>query len=77
MIETQKQLAVIISQLARVNEDVKEIKHKLDTHYISKVEHEGAMKRIAELEANMRWIVRTLFGAAVTGIIAFFFTVTK
>ena len=73
-ISTQQEIITKLSVIETKIDDYKEVKDKCDTAFHNSEQNK---KDIEILNNKITWIIRTILGALISGIIAFIFTLLK
>ena len=71
---TQNEILTKLSVIETKIDDYKEVKDKCDTAFHNSEQNK---RDIEILNNKITWIIRTILGALITGVIAFIFTLLK
>jgi hypothetical protein len=61
-------MATILAQQNEANRRLEKIENQLEDKFVKKSDIVNIIERLASLEGNQRWVVRTVLGAVVLGV---------
>lgn len=52
-----------------MRQDIKDLANKIDSNYVTRVEHVNLERRVVGIESSMSWIVRLIVGIVITAVL--------